>query len=298
MRPLTVRAANMTFPLEGAAAGEPLGASGLERALRRAVPPKGLGGLMAAALLTSVAAFGFFSGGHYDALVAGAGGLGNFLARAAGLGVERGVINGLSELGGRDALISAGVGKNASLPFFDVDAARARLEAMPLVQRASVRKLYPNQLVIDIVERSPTAIWQKDGALHTISADGAVIDDLRNPRYADLPFVVGAGANLRLAEFQAIAAALEELKAKVAAGVLVDERRWDLKMASGVEVKLPEAAPEAAAAQLLRLQRQYHLLARDLLTVDLRAPDRIFIKLAEGAALPDRDPKPKKAGQQ
>ena len=262
-----------------------------------AKPPRGLGGALAAVLLGSVAAYGFVHGGRYGALVADAGGIGNLLARSAGFGVERVVINGLSELGGRDALISAGVGKNASLPFFDVDAARAKLEALPLVQSASVRKLYPDQIIIDIVERTPTAIWQRDGDLHTIGADGAIIDALKNPRFAELPFVVGEGANTRLAQYKTITAALEELAAKVHAGVLVDGRRWDLQMISGAEVKLPEIAPEAAAAQLVRLQRQYRVLDRDIVSLDLRASDRIFVKLAEGAALPDRDPKPKKGAQ-
>ena len=257
-------------------------------------PPRGLGGAMAATLLVVAAAAGFVGGGHYRTMVMGAGGLGNLLAKAAGLGVERVVINGLSELGGRDALISAGVGKDATLPFFDVDAARAKLEALPLVQQASVRKFYPNEIVIDIVERSPTAIWQKDGDLHTIAADGAIIDELKNPRFADLPFVVGLGANKRLDEYRAISTALEELKPKVAAGVLVDERRWRLKMASGMLVDLPEVAPEAAAAELVRLQRDHRILDRDLVSIDLRTPGRVFVKLAEGASLPERDPKPKK----
>ena len=59
-----------------------------------------------------------------------------------------------------------------SLPFFDVAAARARLEADPLVKQASVRKLYPNQIVVDIVERTPYGVWQKDGEVHAIAADG------------------------------------------------------------------------------------------------------------------------------
>ncbi len=259
-------------------------------------PPRGLGGGLAATLLVVVAAAGFVGGGHYRTMVAGAGGLGNLVAKAVGLGVERVVINGLSELGGRDALISAGVGKDATLPFFDVDAAKAKLEALPLVQQASVRKFYPNEIVIDIVERSPTAIWQQDGDLHTIAADGAIIDQLKNPRFADLPFVVGAGANKRLEEYRTISAALEELKPKIAAGVLVDERRWRLKFASGMLVDLPEIAPEAAAAELVHLQRDHRILDRDLVSIDLRTPGRLFVKLAEGASLPEHDPKPKKGG--
>ncbi len=75
---------------------------------------------------------------------------------------------------------------------------RARtLEALPLIKQASVRKLYPDRIVIDIVERAPAALWQKDGELSAIAADGAVIDKADDGRYAALPFVVGEGANER-----------------------------------------------------------------------------------------------------
>ena len=73
-----------------------------------------------------------------------------------------------------------------------------RLETAPLVKQASVRKLYPNHLVIDLVERAPYALWQKDGQVNIVAADGAVIDQMRDQRFASLPFVVGEGANERL----------------------------------------------------------------------------------------------------
>ena len=47
-----------------------------------------------------------------------------------------------------------------------------------MVKQASVRKLYPNRIVIDIVERTPYAVWQKDGDVHAIAADGAPIDEV------------------------------------------------------------------------------------------------------------------------
>ena len=62
-----------------------------------------------------------------------------------------------------------------------------------------MRKLYPDRIVIDIVERTPAALWQKDGEVRTIAADGAVIDSLRDSASTALPFVVGDGANERLA---------------------------------------------------------------------------------------------------
>ena len=96
-----------------------------------------------------------------------------------------------------------------------------------------MRKLYPNHIVIDIVERTPFALWQKDGEVHAIAADGAPIDEMRDDRYAGLPFVVGEGANARVPEFIALLEATGELRPRVEAGVLVGQRRWNLKIDLG-----------------------------------------------------------------
>ena len=178
------------------------------------------------------------------------GGVGDVAARALGFGVDVVTVSGAAHMTEARILAIAGISDKDSLPFFDVAAARARLEADPLVKQASVRKLYPNQIVIDIVERTPYAVWQKDGQLKAIAADGAPIDDVRDGRYADLPFVVGEGANARAAEFTALLAALEELRPRVEAGVLIGERRWNLKLKNGIDVKLPETDPQAAIATL------------------------------------------------
>ena len=171
-----------------------------------------------------------------------------------------------------------------SLPFFDAAAARARLEAAPLVKQASVRKLYPGQIVIDIVERTPAAVWQKDGQVAAIAADGAVIDELRDTRSLDLPFVVGEGANERIAEFLSLLDAAQELRPKIYAGVLVGGRRWNLKMKSGLDVKLPETDPLSAVTTLVALERQSRILERDVLWLDLRTEGRVFARLSADAA--------------
>jgi cell division protein FtsQ len=181
-------------------------------------------------------------------------------------------------------LAIAGIDASRSLPFFDVANARARLEADPLVKQASVRKLYPDQIVIDMVERTPYAVWQKDGGVSAIAADGAPIDEVTDGRYADLPFVVGEGANGRVREYVAMLDAMDELKPRVEAGVLVGQRRWNLRLKSGVDVKLPEDDPQAAIAELLRLQRQSRILEKDVLALDFRVPGRVFVRLTEDAA--------------
>ncbi len=247
-------------------------------------PPLGLEVVLTLAVLTCAAGYGAIRGGQLDDFVARHGGVGDVAARVLGFGVDVVTVSGATHMTEPRILAIAGVSSKNSLPFFDVAEAKARLEADPLVKQASVRKLYPNQIVIDVVERTPYAVWQKDGQVRAVAADGAPIDDVRDSRYAGLPFVVGEGANARAREFAALLDAMEELKPRVVAGVLIGQRRWNLRLKSGIDVKLPEVDPTAAVATLLRLEREQRLLERDVLALDFRAPDRVFVRLTQDSA--------------
>lgn len=258
--------------------------------------PRGLGVALAVGLLFGAAAFGILRGGEYRSFIASEGSVADFLARAFGFDIAIVTISGQAELTESEILADAGISPKNSLLFLDAAQARARLETAPLVKQASVRKLYPNHLVIDLVERAPFALWQRDGQVNIVAADGAVIDEMRDQRFAGLPFVVGEGANERLPEFTQLLAAAGELGPKIRAGVLISNRRWNLKMTSGVDVMLPEVNPQAAVATLVRLQRESRVLDRDVLSLDLRLEGRMFARLTEDAAAARLAARPKKSG--
>jgi cell division protein FtsQ len=258
--------------------------------------PRGLGLALAFGLIATTATWGSLRGGEYTAFVADQGSVRDFVARALGFDIAIVTISGQAELREPEILADAGISPKNSLLFLDAAQARARLEAIPLVKQASVRKLYPNHLVIDLVERAPSALWQKDGEVNIVAADGAVIDQMHDARFAGLPFVVGDGANERLSEFTGLLAAAGELGPKIRAGVLVAGRRWNLKMTSGVDVMLPETNPGAAIATLVRLQRQSRVLDRDVISLDLRLQGRMFARLTEDAAAARLAVHPKKGG--
>jgi cell division protein FtsQ len=258
--------------------------------------PRGVGALLAVALLLAVAVASAAWGGEYHAFVVREGSVRDYLARAFGFDIAIVTISGEAELREPEILSIAGVTPRNSLLFLDVAEARAKLEATPLVKRASVRKLYPDHLVIDLVERAPYALWQKDGKVDIVAADGAPIDEMHDLRFAGLPFVVGEGANDRLPEFMSLLDAAGELRTKIRAGVLIGDRRWNLKMASGVDVKLPEENPRAAVEALVQLQRDSRILDRDILSLDLRIPGRVYARLSEDAAAARADAHPAKKG--
>jgi cell division protein FtsQ len=277
--------------------GERGAGRGLAR-LRRIVlaAPRGLGLILAVGLIGGVALFGAMRGGEYDAFIAREGDLRDVIARALGFDIAIVTISGQAELRERELLAAAHITPKNSLLFLDAAEARKGLESLPLVKSASVRKLFPNHLVIDLVERAPSALWQKDGKVAIIAADGAPIDQMTDDRFIGLPFVVGDGANERLPEFTALLTAANELRPKIKAGILVSDRRWDFVMTNGMIVKLPEVNPQAAMTTLVRLQREDRVLERAALSLDLRVEGKMFVRLTEEAAAARAAAHPAKKG--
>lgn len=239
---------------------------------------------LVAGLFLATGIYGAVRGGQYDALVAAKGEPADIIARALGLRIETLTIAGASELSEAQVLAAAGIGPRNSLPFLDVATVRERLQKIPLIKEVAITKFYPNRLLIEIEERQPSALWQTDGVVHVVAADGTALDAMRDQRFSALPLVVGDGANTRLGEYLALLAAAGDLREKIRAGVFVSGRRWNLKMINGVDVLLPETDPGAAIASLVRLQRDARILDKAVLSIDLRQPGRMVARLTEDAA--------------
>jgi cell division protein FtsQ len=249
-----------------------------------AVPRRGLGLILGLLLMTLTGIYGTVRGGHYDALVAAESELADLIASQLGFAITDITISGHRRLGEQEILTAAGVTPQSSLFFLNAAEVRDKLGSLPLVQDATVSKFFPNRLSIDIVEREPYALWQRDGDVFVIAADGTVIDSRKDQRFDGLPFVVGDGANLRAAEYVRLLDAAGDLRGKIRAGTLVAGRRWNVTMTAGVVVKLPEIDPQSAVAQLAALQRDEHIIERDVLSLDMRLSQRMVARLSEEAA--------------
>lgn len=253
---------------------------GFERLVRSRL----LGTFLALGMLAGTGAYGAIRGGAYAEFVAARGTIPDIIAKSSGFAIKAVTITGARELTESEILQLAGVGPRNSLVFLSVAALRARLKAVPLIREASVSKLYPNRLLIEIEERQPYALWQKDGAVSIVAADGTPIDDMHDPRFERLPLVVGEGANGKLAQYAGILDASGELRDRIRAGMYVSGRRWTLKTNGGIDVALPETDPAGAIARLARLEHDGHILEKDIVSLDLRVPGRVVARLTEDAA--------------
>jgi len=246
--------------------------------------PPGVGVVASVLLLGATLGYGAVAGQHVPDVVAWLKDARDTAANSLGFRIAAVSLTGEKEVSREEVLTTAGVTGRASLLFLDADAARARLLANPWIADAAVFKLYPDRLQITVTERLAFALWQQDGRVSVIASDGTVLEPFVEDRYRGLPPVVGHGAEREANAFLGTLSRYPEIRSQLRASILVAERRWNLRLNSGVDVRLPEGNVEAALDRLVALDREKKLLSRDIVAVDLRLPDRVTVRLSDGAA--------------
>jgi cell division protein FtsQ len=246
--------------------------------------PRFVGASAMLAFLLATVAYGAIKGGHVGDIATLLKDAADSGANVIGMRIATVSLSGQRQVSREAIFAAAGVTDHSSLLFLDVADARARLEAIPWIAEATVRKLYPDRLQITVTEREAFALWQMQGTVKAIAADGTVLSGKIEPRLATLPFVVGAGAAAKARDFLAVLDKFPAIRDQVRASVYVAERRWNLRLKNGIDVRLPETGVEAALATLARLDAEKKLLTRDITSVDLRLPDRLSVQLSDEAA--------------
>src|SRR4029079_4764386 len=245
--------------------------------------PRGVGIAAAAVLLCLSSGFGVVRGGHLPAVTSELNDVADSAANAVGFRITSLALMGQRQLTREDILASVGITGRTSLLFLDAGSTRTRLKANPWIAEATVLKLYPSRLHIAITEREAFALWQQNGRISVIADDGTVVERGVSTSFAKLPLVVGAGAGGRAKEFLAVVDKYPIISKQLHAAVLVAERRWNIVLANGISVRLPEDDVVGALDRLIQLDRDKKLLTRDITAIDLRLPDRLTVRLSDEA---------------
>lgn len=246
--------------------------------------PRGAGTAAALALILGGLWYGVVKGDHMPDVVAFLEDTRDQAANAVGFNIADLTVTGQNQLTKEEVLAAARVTGRSSLLFLDADATRERLKLNSWIADATVRKLLPGQLQIEIKEREPFALWQKDRRVSVIADDGTVLEGFVAPQLLTLPLVVGRGAETRAKDFLALLDRFPAIRDQVRAAILVGERRWNLRLKSGLDLRLPEAAVVGALEHLVTLDREARLLTRDIAVIDMRLSDRVTVRLSEKAS--------------
>lgn len=283
MRPLTADSADRVLSGEESNK-KPTRKGPVQRELPRRERRRRIGRIVLAVGLLALAGTGYAGwqrDWHGAALTAMDRGLDDAY-RAAGLSVAEVTVEGRHNAG-PDALRRAlGVRIGDPILRLDLQELQARLQRVGWIESAEVYRRLPDRLHIAIVERQPFARWQLDGRTALIDGKGEIILKDVGARYRRLPRLVGPGANERAAELFRLLDTAPALKREVRTASLVRQRRWDIGMANGVTVRLPETDPAEAWTRFGEVNQRDGLLKKRLRTIDLRVPGRVIVRLEPG----------------
>ncbi|MEK9751659.1 MAG: FtsQ-type POTRA domain-containing protein [Rhodospirillaceae bacterium] len=195
-----------------------------------------------------------------------------------GFKVDEILVVGRSETKQEELLDAVRLARGAPILAFDLGAARTRVEALPWIRRATVERMLPDTILINVEERRPVAIWQHNGRYSLIDDNGEVILRRGLERFSDLIVVVGEDAPRHATRLLETLGMAPELVPWVRAAVWVGGRRWNLRLKGDIDVRLPEINPAGAWKRLAEYEKTHGVLERDVQVLDLRLPDRLIVR--------------------
>ena len=199
-------------------------------------------------------------------------------AGQAGFRVEQIEVTGLKRMDRMSVYAVALDQQSRAMPLVDLEAVRQKLLRYGWIADAHVSRRLPDTLLVDIVERSPAAVWQDNGQLTLIDKDGVLLEPVRPDAIPDLPLVIGPGADRQEASYQNLLAAAPALKPRIKAATWIGNRRWDLTFDSGEVLALPEEEAPRALVRFAELDGARPLLGRGWLRFDMRDPAKLVAR--------------------
>lgn len=193
--------------------------------------------------------------------------------------------------------VSASTVRSTALPrirgnFFtaNLDAVRGAFEAVPWVRKASVRREWPNRLVVTLEEHVPLGTWGEEGHLLSVRGDVFVANLAEAEEDGDLPEFAGPEGSEKevVARFGELREWFAPVNLAPDAVQLSGRYAWSVKLNNGMKVELGrEQSKTTLKDRVARLVSVYpQLVARlqdRIESVDLRYPNGMALK-ASGMA--------------
>lgn len=205
------------------------------------------------------------------------------LSAEAGFGISKVHLVGAQRTSPQLVLTTLGFHLGQSIFGADVHAARDRLMSLDWIKSAEVRRRYPDDITVTVIEKKPFALWSdSSGHIWVIERDGSLITDQGYEQFLKLPHFIGTGAPHGAAEIVDALPGHRAVIARLKGMQRVGERRWNLVLDNGVVVQLPEKGWKKELNTLESLIVDKGILERDVTQIDLRSPTTYFFLLKSG----------------
>jgi len=100
-------------------------------------------------------------------------------------------VRGCEKVSEGEILRIAGIVPSMNILTMNLDKIKGRIRANPWVEDVFAGREFPNRLVVEVVERSPAALINRNGKLYLVDWHGEVFKDYQKTDAVDLPVLTG-----------------------------------------------------------------------------------------------------------
>lgn len=169
----------------------------------------------------------------------------------------------------------------------DLDAIKARMEELPWIYRASVRRYWPRDLYINFSEQQLVARWGEQAwvneagelvRLPDTSTAGLELPELNGPQ----------GTHTQVLQYyREFARQLHSSGLQLSAVSLSSRRTWSMRLSNGFTLLLAREDPQLKLARFAQVYaRKLAALERNIKQVDLRYTNGLSVEWLEAPARP------------
>jgi cell division protein FtsQ len=186
----------------------------------------------------------------------------------------------------------------------DLEQVRSTFEAVPWVRKASVRREWPNQLIVQVEEHEALGTWGDDGRLLSVKGDAFTANLAEADEDHELPAFDGPAGSEKevLARFAELRGLFAPVRLVPVSLSLSKRYAWTVRLDNGMSVELGrEQGKDGMKARVQRLVSIYPQLVARLQegridTIDMRYPNGLALSSA-ALSVPADASKPVKAAK-
>jgi cell division protein FtsQ len=200
------------------------------------------------------------------------------------LAVRNVQVDGVATLPAEQVREAAGIADGTPLLQVDVDAAEARVAALPQVASVEVTRGWPQSMVITIVERVPVAIVGEPGQRTLVDAEGVLFDSVSGePPAGVVPLAVadpGPGDPATMAALTAIRALPDDLRGEIGGVAAPEPDDISMVLVDGTTVEWgsAEQSPEKAGALAALVDQIASGALEPAETIDVTVPEAVVLR--------------------
>jgi len=182
-----------------------------------------------------------------------------------------------------EILSAVGLQKGDPIFSFDEKKTKESLADIEWVSEVYVKRILPNTIYVLLEEAVPMALYKEGEDLFLIDTNGQKITQKNLVLFQDLIIVTGKKSRDQAAYIVKNLKAINEIFLLVETAQYVSERRWDLYLQNGIQIKLPENDIALALSTLFSMQNDDKIFEKNISIVDMRDLSRINVRTKNGS---------------